>query len=131
MSAPADDALARIIRPRLAAGFLTMIEPTAETYGLERAEELIRDLRQLGHSAMANSMSFIAAPDDETHEAAGAAHMSAVERALPQLIADPHQGASRAEIAPGLREARLEHTRVFFIADDTRRAVRIILMVPS
>lgn len=126
-----DEFLSGHINHRLGEPFVLVRQPSDTQYGIEHAGEVMRDLQYIARAATANSMSFIASQDEDVHEAAGTVRLSAVERAVEDFSFTAGAGDSFGWIAPGLRCARVERAKVYFIVDDVRRMVRLMMMLPT
>jgi antitoxin ParD1/3/4 len=125
---PIDRHLSGVIRPRVDGPFVVLVQPTSTTYGVERAEAVARDISHIGRYAFSNSMSWVAADDESVHEEAATSRMSEAEAAIMQFTGD--QGEPWGWIVPGLRRVVFEKMLIYFIVDDERRTVRLMLLLP-
>lgn len=125
---PIDKHLSGVIRPRLNGPFVVLVQPSTAAYGVERAEAVARDISHIGAYAFSNSMSWVAADDESVHEDAARSRMAEVEASIMQFSGD--QGEPWGWVAPGLRRMEFDRMLIYFIVDDERRMVRLMLLLP-
>jgi toxin ParE1/3/4 len=94
------------------------------TYRVERAEDTDRDLEAIFDFLFESFLAF-------GEEAGGAAERAtrrllAIEDAMADLGALPHQGTLRPELGDGVRNVTKERAVLYFEVDDEARVVRVL-----